>query len=192
MPLTVALLLTSMAAADVTLVSAFPGDVKIRLGDREEELGPRQSLSLKLPTAPATLNVLDSEGKTLYQAPLNDNRFWVLNPRGVQEGGLVQAPPGPKRCAVSFFNANPYTIVLLLSAEKIDPDPSPIVIPSMQASPPMDIPDATFNIGLQDEVGNPIGKSYSRVHGGQCFLVYRKRDTLYDLDALGSMPPVKP
>ena len=185
-------LLTSMAAADVTLVSAFAGDVQIRLGDREEGLGPRQSLTLTLPASSGPLTVLDGEGKTLYQASLGDNRFWVLSPQGAQEAGLVKPPSGSPRCAVSFFNSSPYTIVLNLSAEKIDPDPNPIRVLSMQLSPPMDIPSATFNISLQDEVGNPIGKSYSRVRGGQCFLVYRKRDTLYDLEALGTIPVTKP
>jgi hypothetical protein len=58
----------------------------------------------------------------------------------------------------------------------------------MGASTPLDIPSATFNINLKDEGGNPIGKSYSRVRGGHFYLIYRKRDTLYDLEMLGTIP----
>jgi hypothetical protein len=181
------LLLSLGAWGDVTLVSAFPDDVKIRLGEREESLGPRQFLQCKLSEA-STVSVLDRDGKTLYQSQLVDQRFWVLHPKGAQEVGLHQAPSGSPRCAVGFFNATPYTMELTLHAEKVNPDPPPISIPSMGASTPLDIPSATFNINLKDEGGNPIGKSYSRVRGGHFYLIYRKRDTLYDLEMLGTIP----
>lgn len=186
-----ALLLTAVAAADVTLISAFPKDVNVRLGERETSLEPRQSLTLPPPAAGASL-VVSADGKTVYAAQVTDNRFWVLHPQGTQEAGVVHAAGSP-RGAVGFFNALPYTIVLHLSAEKVSPDPEPIRVASMQVSPPVDLPsEAPFSITLKDEVGNPIGTCWSHARGGHYYLVYRKRNTLYDLVTLGTFPARKP
>ncbi len=187
------LLLTAIAAADVTLVSGCPTEVKIRLGEREESLEPRQFLTLTLPEAASPL-LVSADGKTLYTARLTDNRFWVLTPQGAREAGVVNEA-GTPRVAVGFFNATPYTIVLHLTSEKATPtpDPEPIQVPSMQVSRPADLPSGDpFRISLEDERGNPLGTCWSRARGGQYYLVYRKRNTLYDLDTLGGVPASKP
>ena len=181
------LLLTAVAAADVTLVSAFPQEVSVRVGERAENLEPRQHLTVPVPAAPLEVS---ADGKTLYKAQVTDGHVWVLHPQGALDAGLVQAQ-GTPRSAVGFFNSLPYTIVLHLTAEKVEPL-EPIRIPSMRPSPPLDLPSEAFFIDLRDEVGNPIGSCWSVAHPGHYYLVWRKKPALYDLDLLGTMPAGKP
>ena len=47
----------------------------------------------------------------------------------------------------------------------------------------------TMKVFVKDEVGNPIGTSYTNVMHGQYYLVYRRRPTLYDLVKLGFILP---
>lgn len=179
--------------ADVTLYSVCPHEVKARAGNREETVGSMQSISLPCREPALEVTLMDEEGKTLFQGKLANEMCWVVHPdkgktAGCREAGRRALPANQTRQALGFFNSTPYNLILSLVSNTTSDTLDPVVVESLRVSEPLDVPEGTFTVYLKDEGGNPIGRSYSKVSGGRTYVLFRKHDTLYDVEALGSLP----
>ena len=184
------LLLSAAARADISIFSVYPGDMTIRSGDRETSIGSMAGITL--PTSDKLeLTVLDDKGTQVYQGSAANNRFLVLCPgKGGQatltEAGVLNGGEQKPQKSIGFFNATGFPIGLaLFPAIGDDGIELELKLGTNELVGPYELPEGKFKINVRDEGGNPIGKSYSDVYAGKFYLIYRKRQTLYDLEKLG-------
>ena len=184
------LLLTVAAPADISVFSTYPGDMTIRVGERDTSIGTMAAVTLPA-SDKLEVTVLDDQGVQLYKGSAANNRFLVLCPgkngqatltdAGALNGGNLQ----PQK-SIGFFNATGFPIGLdLFPAIGDDGIELELKLGTNELVGPYELPEGKFKINVRDEGGNPIGKSYSDVYAGKFYLIYRKRQTLYDLEKLG-------
>lgn len=187
------LALGASARADVTLYSVCSHEIKIRTGSREDSLGSMQSLNLPCREPALEVTLMDEEAGTLFQGKLGNEGCWVVHPDkgnalACREAGRRSLSSPQTRAALGFFNSTPYNVWLTLISNTTSDSLEPLMVESLRVSQPLDVPEGTFTVYLKDEGGNPIGRSYSKVSAGRYYMLFRKHDTLYDVEALGSMP----
>ncbi|MBN9414082.1 MAG: hypothetical protein J0I12_01530 [Candidatus Eremiobacteraeota bacterium] len=184
------LLLSGLAQAEINVVSVYPNEVTLRCGDKDVTASSLQPVTVE----GTEITVLDDKGAQLYKGPLSKDRFYVVGPGPKGQAVLTDAgatQTGGKETAkvCGFFNAAGYPIGLEMYAVSGDETLSGVTVGSNELSGLYDMAPVTMKVFVKDEVGNPIGTSYTNVMHGQYYLVYRRRPTLYDLVKLGFILP---
>lgn len=191
------LLLSAAAQADISVFSVYPGDMTLRVGERDTSIGTMTPVTLPA-SDKLEVTVLDDQGTQLYKGSAANNRFLVLCPgkngqATLTEAGVLNAGTQQPQKSIGFFNATGFPIGLdLFPAIGDDGIELELKLATNELVGPYELPEGKFKINVRDEGGNPIGKSYSDVYAGKFYLIYRKRPTLYDLEKLGIvMVPAK-
>jgi len=191
------LLLSAAARADISVFSVYPGDMTIRYGERDTNIGTMAAVTLPASDKLEVI-VLDDKGAQIYKGSVANNRFLVLCPGKngqaiLTDAGALNAGNQQPEKSIGFFNATGFPIRLdLFPAIGDDGIELELKLGSNDLVGPYELPEGKFKINVRDEGGNPIGKSYSDVYAGKFYLIYRKRQTLYDLEKLGIvMTPAK-
>lgn len=184
------LLLGGLAWADASVYSACPGDMTLRCGDREVSVGSRQSVSLN----GSEITVVDDKGAQVFKGPLVNNRFYVLCPgkngqTSLLEAGAASDDGKEPLKAIGFFNATGYGLQLAMFSISGDEELTGVDVAPNQVSGAFELPPVTYKLFIRDEGGNPIGTSYTNVKAGRFYLVYHRRDNLYDVEKLGFIMP---
>lgn len=184
------LLLSGLAAADVTVYSACSGDMTLKSGDREVGIGSMGTASL----SSSEVTVVDDQGAQVCKAPLTNNRYYVLAPGKNGQACLLDAganSDGGKEPlkAIGFYNSLKFPIILELYALTTDDNLTDIKVDPGQVVGPYELPQNTYKVFVKDEGGNPIGTSYNNVLPGRFFSIYHKHDALYDVEKLGTILP---
>ena len=185
------LLLAGLARADVSVYSACPGDMTLKSGDREVSVGSRQSVNL----SGSEVTVVNDQGLQVFKGPLVNNKFYVLCQGKYGKTSLLEAgsaSDGGKEhsTAIGFFNALGFGLQLeMFSVSGGDEELTGIAVGPNQVSGAFELEPFTYKLFLKDEGGNPIGTSYTNVKPGQFYLVYHRRDNLYDVEKLGVILP---
>lgn len=184
------LLLAGLARADISVYSACPNDMTLKSGDREVSVGSRQSVSL----TGSEVTVVNDQGAEVFRGPLVNNKFYVLcsgkdGKASLLDAGLVNDGGKEHSKAIGFFNAVGYGIQLEMFSVSGDEELTGVAVGTNQISATFDLDPVTYKLFLKDEGGNPIGTSYTNVKPGQFYLVYHRRDNLYDVEKLGVILP---
>ena len=184
------LLLGGLAGAEINVVSVYANDVTLRCGDKETSASSMQPVMVE----GTEMTVLDEQGKEIFKGPLSKDRFYVIGPGKngqavLTDAGATQAGGKEPVKACGFFNAAGYPIGLEMYAISGDETLSGVQVGANELSAPYEMDPVTMKVFVKDEVGNPIGTSYSNVKHGQYYLVYRRRPTLFDLVKLGLILP---
>lgn len=184
------LLLSGLAQAEIHVVSVYPNEVTLRCGDRDTAASTMQAVTVE----GTEITVLDDKGAQLYKGPLAKDRFYVVGPG--QNGQAVLTDAGATQTggkepvkACGFFNGAGYPIGMEMYAVSGDETLSGVQVSNNALSELFEMPAVTMKVFVKDEVGNPIGTSYTNVKHGNYYLVYRRRHGLFDLVKLGQILP---
>ena len=184
------LLLSSLAQAEINVVSIYPNDVTLRCGDRDTSASSMQPVTVE----GTEITVLDDKGTEIFKGPLSKDRFYVVGPGPngqavLTDAGATQTGGKEPVQACAFFNGAGYPIGMEMYAISGDQTLSGVRVGNNVLSELYEMPDVTMKVFVKDEIGNPIGTSYTNVKHGNIYLVYRRRPTLFDLVKLGQILP---
>lgn len=184
------LLLGGLAQAEIKVVSVYPNEVTLRCGDRDTTASSMQVTSVE----GSEMTVLDDKGTEIYKGPLSKDRFYVIAPGKdgkavLTDAGATQTGGKQPLQSCGFFNGAGYPIGLEMYAISGEETLSGVKVGTNALSEVYEMDPVTMKAFIKDEVGNPIGTSYSNVLPGNYYLVYRRRPTLFDLVKLGQILP---
>ncbi|MBX3170913.1 MAG: hypothetical protein KF760_26130 [Candidatus Eremiobacteraeota bacterium] len=184
------LLLGGLAQAEINVVSVYPNEVTLRCGGRDTSASSMQPVTVE----GTEITVLDEKGTQIYQGPLSKDRFYVIGPgpdgRAVlTDAGATQTGGQEPVKACGFFNGAGYPVGMEMYAISGDETLSGVKVGNNALSPLYEMPAVTMKVFVKDEIGNPIGTSYTNVKHGNYYLIYRRRPTLFDLVKLGQILP---
>ena len=184
------LLLSGLAQAEINVVSVYPNEVTLRCGDKDVSASSLQPVTVE----GTEMTVLDDKGAEIFKGPLGKDRFYVIGPgpKGqavLTDVGATQSGGKEPVKACAFFNAAGYPIGLEMYAVSGEETLSGVTVGNNEVSALYDMDPVTMKVFVKDEIGNPIGTSYTNVKHGQYYLVYRRRPTLFDIVKLGLILP---
>lgn len=184
------LLLGGLAGAEINVVSVYPNEVTLRCGDKDTTASSMQAVTVE----GTEMTVIDDQGKEIFKGPLSKDRFYVIGPgkngqAALTDAGATQTGGKEPLKVCGFFNAAGYPIGLEMYAISGEETLSGVTVGTNELSALYDMDPVTMKVFVKDEIGNPIGTSYTNVKHGQYYLVYRRRPTLFDLVKLGLILP---
>lgn len=174
----------------------MPGNVKLRYTSggetRETGVGSMQSASLSTSEKSVHVVVVDDKGAELAKGAVDSGHFWIVGPGSKSAATLTQAGEQDSahalRNEVQFYNTANYNVsVVFITMAEEQSGLDEVPVPSHGVSAVTNLDEGTWRASLKDEGGNPIGKVYAFVKPGHFYVIYRKRDTLYDLTQLGTL-----